>query len=69
MLNRHYLRNLVADGLLLVVIVLLVEQRRVEGSSRVVHGSNGGGHVGLVGHGQVHGVLPERKNNFLNFTG
>jgi hypothetical protein len=25
--------------------------------------------VGLVGHGQVHGVLSERKNNLLNFTG
>jgi preprotein translocase subunit SecG len=53
-----YLRNLVTDGLLLVVVILLVEQgRRVDGGGRVVDGGDGRGHVGRPGNRKIHRML------------
>lgn len=58
------LGDLVADGLLLVVIVLLVEQRRVDGRG-VVDGRDRGCDVRLAAHGQVHRMLDEKRICFV----
>ena len=57
----QYLRDLVADGLLLMMIVLLVEERSVEGGSRVVDCGHCGSDVRLPADSQVHRMLVKEK--------
>ena len=61
--RRSHLRDLVADRLLLVMFVLMmVENRRIDGRGRIVGRCHGRSHVmGLFGYGQIHGVLMGRK--------